>query len=107
MPKWNDKSIDEQIKRLAHVFQIRRGRFLTAFRDQKDNVPVYNASDSLNLRFNALKSMMALLLIHDTKEWLAAVTSRVHQVMYYEWYLNELRVRQEECALECLGLTVV
>jgi len=65
-------------------------------RDQEDGVPTYDASDSSTLRFDALKNMMALLLADDAKEWLAAITSRVRQVMFYEWYLNELRVRKEE-----------
>jgi len=65
-------------------------------RDQEDGVPTYDASDSSTLRFDALKNMMALLLADDAKEWLGAITSRVRQVMFYEWYLNELRVRKEE-----------
>jgi len=99
VPKWNDRAIEEQIKRLAHIFRLRRGRFLSASREQKDNVPTYNVSDSAALRFNGLKNMISLLLVEDAKEWLGAIRSRVHQVMYYEWYLNELKAHEEEHAL--------
>ena len=75
------------------------------FRDQKDDVSIYNASDTSESRFNALKNMMALLLVNDAKEWFAAVTTKVHQVMYYEWYSNELRLRQEKCTLKCVKPT--
>lgn len=99
MLKWNGQAIEEQIKRLAHIFQVRRGMFLTALRDQGDNVPMYDVSDSSALRFDALKNMMALLLVDEAKGWLGAITTRVHQVIYYEWYLKELRARKEEHAL--------
>lgn len=62
-------------------------------------MPTYDVSDSSALRFDALKNMMTLLLVDDAKEWLGAIASRVHQVMFYEWYLNELRVRKEEHTL--------
>jgi len=67
------------------------------FNDQPtETLPPYSDQDTRDDRFNALNDIMARLLAGEVSEWAAKITTRVHQVMFYEWYLKEVGVREKE-----------
>ena len=82
---------------MSQTWQRYGENWLTMFNNQPtETLPAYSDQGTKDDRLNALNVMMARLLAREVGEWAARITTRVHQVVFYEWYLKEVVIREKE-----------